>query len=197
MSLRKARVKLLRVACICLVLTAVFFGPSRSADSNLAVDVFFHGVGYLCVLAGVILRMWAILYVGAKKPRELTTTGPYSICRNPLYAGTLLLTLGVSLSLENIVMGTFALIVVSVMIAGQCVTLFGVREPGTVAGKAVEHSRLDIAEMGMAYAQAVKRVPFGQQRRRLVDINGRAKNNRPDKTVIKFTVFPGVQILYV
>jgi len=104
--------KLLRVALGCLVLLAVFVGPSAAADTNLMVDVIYHATGYLLVLAGLGLRMWAILYVGSKKSRQLTTTGPYSICRNPLYVGTVLLTLGVSLGLENLVMCMFALAVV-------------------------------------------------------------------------------------
>ena len=110
MNLRKSRVRLLRVAFVCLVLMALFFGaPTRE---TVLLDFVCHTAGYLLLMAGLGLRLWAILYVGERKSRELITTGPYSVCRNPLYVGTVLLTLGVALSLENLAMGLFSLAVV-------------------------------------------------------------------------------------
>lgn len=110
MNLRKSRVKLLRLAWGCLVLLALFFGPST--DTSIVADFACQWTGYLLLVAGLGLRLWSILYVGQRKSHELITSGPYSLCRNPLYIGTALLTLGTALSFENFAMCLFALVVV-------------------------------------------------------------------------------------
>jgi protein-S-isoprenylcysteine O-methyltransferase Ste14 len=107
MNLRRSRVKLLRLAFGCLVLLAMFWGPS--ANMSALADFACRWVGYLLLMAGLGLRLWSILYVGQRKSHELITTGPYSLCRNPLYAGTVLLTIGAALSFENFAMCLFAL----------------------------------------------------------------------------------------
>jgi hypothetical protein len=42
------------------------------------------------------------MYIGSRKSKELTCEGPYSVCRNPLYVGTVLVAGGTSLCLENV-----------------------------------------------------------------------------------------------
>lgn len=49
-------------------------------------------VGVLAVVAGQAVRFWAAGYI--VKATQLTTTGPYAHVRNPLYLGSLLITLG-------------------------------------------------------------------------------------------------------
>ncbi|GHC66226.1 methyltransferase family protein [Neogemmobacter tilapiae] len=41
--------------------------------------------GVFLIIAGVLGRFWAILYIGALKNRGVMQEGPYSICRHPLY----------------------------------------------------------------------------------------------------------------
>lgn len=53
--------------------------------------------GWLAFVAGGTFRFWATLYIGGRKGRDLATEGPYSLCRNPLYLGTFLLSLSVGL----------------------------------------------------------------------------------------------------
>lgn len=62
-------------------------------------------IGWFCFLAGVAIRWWATLYIGGRKYHELVVDGPYSLCRNPLYAGTFLLGLSIALMLGS---ATFA-----------------------------------------------------------------------------------------
>jgi len=112
MNLRKSRVKLLRVAFCSFALLALLVAPYERQGINVVLDFTCHWTGYVLLMAGLGLRMWAILYVGQRKSRELTTTGPYSLCRNPLYVGTFLLTLGTALSFENVAMLAFAVVVV-------------------------------------------------------------------------------------
>jgi protein-S-isoprenylcysteine O-methyltransferase Ste14 len=48
-------------------------------------------LGWACFVGGVAFRFWAAAYIGGRKGQALSTEGPYSICRNPLYFGTWLI----------------------------------------------------------------------------------------------------------
>lgn len=54
--------------------------------------------GLLLVLAGAVLRVFAILSIGGRKDREIVTTELYSVTRNPLYFGSFLMALGFGLA---------------------------------------------------------------------------------------------------
>jgi len=57
-----------------------------------------------CVLVGIasVGRLWCALYISGYKKQSLITTGPYSVCRNPLYVFSLLGAIGVGLATETI-----------------------------------------------------------------------------------------------
>lgn len=57
-------------------------------------------VGALITVLGEALRLWAAGHL--RKNKQLTTTGPYSYVKNPLYIGTLLITIGYSAMARNI-----------------------------------------------------------------------------------------------
>jgi protein-S-isoprenylcysteine O-methyltransferase Ste14 len=61
-------------------------------DRQLEAAWFIPGA--LLTIAGEWLRLWAAGHL--RKNKQLTTTGPYSYVKNPLYIGTLLITLGYS-----------------------------------------------------------------------------------------------------
>lgn len=50
-------------------------------------------IGWLMMLAGIGVRLWSTLHLGGRKAKTLVDMGPYSLCRNPLYWGTLFLAL--------------------------------------------------------------------------------------------------------
>lgn len=58
-------------------------------------------VGWVLFLSGAALRFWATLYVGGRKGDALVTSGPYSITRNPLYLGSILITLSLACFLHS------------------------------------------------------------------------------------------------
>jgi protein-S-isoprenylcysteine O-methyltransferase Ste14 len=60
-------------------------------------------LAWICFVVGATLRWWATLYVGGRKAVTLVTDGPYSVCRNPIYLGSLFLGLSVSLFLGSLV----------------------------------------------------------------------------------------------
>ncbi len=57
-------------------------------------------VGLIITCLGESLRLWAAGHL--RKNKQLTTTGPYSYVKNPLYIGTLLITIGYSAMARNI-----------------------------------------------------------------------------------------------
>jgi protein-S-isoprenylcysteine O-methyltransferase Ste14 len=66
----------------------------------------FEVVGWLAFIMGAALRFWATLYIGGRKRLVVVCDGPYSICRNPLYIGTFLISLSTALLLRSL---TFAI----------------------------------------------------------------------------------------
>ena len=77
----------------------------RVREDSVAAFVF-DSLGWACFACGALFRWWATLYVGGKKCHELAVEGPYSMCRNPLYFGTFLLTLSIAFYLRS---ATFAI----------------------------------------------------------------------------------------
>ena len=59
--------------------------------------------GIALVLACIAGRMWSSLYIGSKKNREIVTTGPYSITRNPLYLFSTIGAVGIGLMFGSVV----------------------------------------------------------------------------------------------
>ncbi|MCC7291546.1 MAG: isoprenylcysteine carboxylmethyltransferase family protein [Phycisphaerales bacterium] len=108
--LRRHRVGLLRVAFIPIVLLAVFARPRWPLQSWAAFAI--EALGYLVVVAGLLFRLWSIMYIGERKSRELVVEGPYSLCRHPLYTGTFLLSIGAGLCFENPPMSLAAILLV-------------------------------------------------------------------------------------
>ena len=62
-------------------------------------------VGIFLILAGIVGRLWCILYIGGKKSSELVRQGPYSISRNPLYVFSAIAAGGVGLQSGSVVVG--------------------------------------------------------------------------------------------
>jgi len=56
-------------------------------------------IGFLLMMAGMFFRAWASGYIN--KDRELATQGPYSLTRNPLYFGSLILGSGIAVASNN------------------------------------------------------------------------------------------------
>jgi len=56
--------------------------------------------GFLLMMAGMFFRAWSSGYIN--KDKELATEGPYSLTRNPLYFGSLILGSGIALASNNV-----------------------------------------------------------------------------------------------
>lgn len=62
--------------------------------------LFWFIPGAMVAGGGEALRLWAAGHL--RKNKQLTTAGPYAYVKNPLYLGTLLITIGYSLMARNI-----------------------------------------------------------------------------------------------
>jgi protein-S-isoprenylcysteine O-methyltransferase Ste14 len=102
-----------------------------------------EALAWLTFLAGAAFRMWATLYIGARKGRQLVCDGPYSVCRNPLYLGTILMACSFGLFLESL----------TLLVAVGCCTAFGL----CVAIPSEERSLT--RKFGESYARYCREVP--------------------------------------
>ncbi|HEY5649674.1 MAG TPA: isoprenylcysteine carboxylmethyltransferase family protein [Nitrospiria bacterium] len=65
--------------------------------------------GVVLIVIGEWIRVWAAGHL--RKTKEVTTTGPYSYVKNPLYLGTLLILIGFCLMAKNLyLLGTGLLV---------------------------------------------------------------------------------------
>ncbi len=67
--------------------------PPWARDSVMRAVI--ERTGGLLILLCIAGRTWCALYIGGHKERRLIVSGPYSITRNPLYAFSILGTVGI------------------------------------------------------------------------------------------------------
>jgi len=76
-----------------------------------AVDLIGSAMGWLLFIGYLMLRFWATMYIGGRKDKQLQTSGPYSISRNPLYLGSLAYGLSIIFFLHSLsLMAAFLLV---------------------------------------------------------------------------------------
>lgn len=75
--------------CLLTCLVLGLLSTPRVLEGTLAAWGL-NALGWTFFTAGVAIRLWATLYIGGRKAKGVVELGPYSVCRNPLYWGTLL-----------------------------------------------------------------------------------------------------------
>jgi protein-S-isoprenylcysteine O-methyltransferase Ste14 len=66
------------------------------------LGVAIDSLAWAAFAAGAGFRFWATLYVGGRKNDHVVADGPYSLCRHPLYLGSVLLVLSGALFLKSL-----------------------------------------------------------------------------------------------
>ena len=93
-------------------LVTLFSAPVVVAGSRL--DLLVNVLAWMSFVAGAAMRFWATLFIGGRKDKVLMTDGPYSICRNPLYLGSLLLMVAAGLFFKGLMFVAALLVVAAV-----------------------------------------------------------------------------------
>jgi len=90
------------IAAFSLVVFFVGTRQHQASISGFPEMLAYNYSGWLLIISGIALRLWAALYIGGNKNRRLVRGGPYSLIRNPLYFGNFLSAVGVMLLSESL-----------------------------------------------------------------------------------------------
>jgi len=104
---------------LALVAASTVIGP-RGIDPT---GYYVSGVlGFICVTLACLGRLWTSVFIAGHKDVELVTTGPYALCRHPLYACSMLGALGLGLTSRSVLLcaGVVVLIAALVIYAAAC-----------------------------------------------------------------------------
>lgn len=83
------------------ILILLLFGSSYWSRAPLFDQMLFV-VGFVLAVVGFCGRLWCLSYIAGRKKRVLVTTGPYSLCRHPLYFFSLVGGVGLGLCTETL-----------------------------------------------------------------------------------------------
>lgn len=86
-------------AILAIALVYVLFGAPPAILEGWPGEAL-RLTGYAFMVAGCLWRVWCLTFIGGTKDGVLTTTGPYSIVRNPLYVGSFLGVIGFGLAVR-------------------------------------------------------------------------------------------------
>jgi len=90
----------------------LFFVAVSERERLGTAGAFVEILGLALMIVAAIGRIWCSAHIAGYKDTHLVTSGPYSACRNPLYAFSILGSLGVGLATRSIVIAAFTLVVV-------------------------------------------------------------------------------------
>jgi protein-S-isoprenylcysteine O-methyltransferase Ste14 len=96
------RILVSRVSAVAFFL--VVLSMSSAHEGTLTAPLLLM-LGLLLVGIATVGRLWCSVYISGYKDAQLITTGPYSLCRNPLYFFSLLGFAGVGFATETVTLG--------------------------------------------------------------------------------------------
>jgi len=137
----RARTLLIRVT-LTGVLVLLLVSDSYWRNSGAWLTLIFP-VGIFLAAIGAVGRLWCSVFISGYKTNCLITSGPYSMCRNPLYFFSLIGVVGVALVTETLILPI-------VLFAG-----FVFYYPSVVLGEEGRLAKLH----GQAYEEYCRRTP--------------------------------------
>lgn len=88
---------------VVIALLIIFFTKSYIREET-ELHQFIEWIGYFMVAICVIGRVYCTAFLGGHKNAKLVTYGPFSVCRNPLYAFSLVGITGIALISNHLVL---------------------------------------------------------------------------------------------
>jgi protein-S-isoprenylcysteine O-methyltransferase Ste14 len=79
-------------------------------------------LGFICVTLACLGRIWASVFIAGHKDVELVTTGPYALCRHPLYSCSILGALGLGLTTRSLLLCAIVVVLIAALViyAASC-----------------------------------------------------------------------------
>jgi protein-S-isoprenylcysteine O-methyltransferase Ste14 len=84
---------------------------------------YFSGLaGFVLVALACLGRIWCSLFIAGHKDEVLVTTGPYALCRHPLYSFSVVGALGLGLTSRSALLCLFVVVLISALViyAASC-----------------------------------------------------------------------------
>jgi len=98
---------------VALVAAAAVVGPRQVST---AWYYTCGALGFICVSLACLGRIWTSAFIAGHKDVELVTTGPYALCRHPLYACSLLGALGLGLTTRSVLLCAIVLLLIAALV---------------------------------------------------------------------------------
>ena len=135
------RILVLRLT-MAFMIPLILFSRSAWMDPEWVFDIF-EVIGIFAIIAGVLGRFWAVLYIGGRKNNMVMQDGPYSVCRHPLYLFSTIATVGFGLMLGSLI--------ITAILGGVIFMILSIT--------ASKEERFLRAEFGTQYDEYAARVP--------------------------------------
>jgi protein-S-isoprenylcysteine O-methyltransferase Ste14 len=107
------------VIYVALVVATAIVGP-RAIPAGW--HYFAGAAGFVCVVLACLGRIWSSVFIAGHKDEKLITTGPFALCRHPLYALSILGAFGLGLTSRSPLLCAAVVILVAglVVYAAAC-----------------------------------------------------------------------------
>jgi protein-S-isoprenylcysteine O-methyltransferase Ste14 len=88
-----------------MLVVALFSAPGTMSGVTGWAGELAEMLGYALLVVATLWRIWCALFIAGHKNGELASEGPYSVVRNPLYAGNFLGAVGFGFAVEQPLLG--------------------------------------------------------------------------------------------
>lgn len=97
------RVIVTAVSLIIGLAITLFSGPMPVL--SFGINITLVAFSWITLFLGLAIRLWGTAAIAGRKGSQVVCEGPYALCRNPLYWGTFLIAVSMTLFLQS---GVFA-----------------------------------------------------------------------------------------
>jgi protein-S-isoprenylcysteine O-methyltransferase Ste14 len=112
---RSASTPRLRLILLWYLLVIVLVAVSERPWTHHWSGEVARVLGLVLVAAGALGRIWCSAFIAGYKDEQLVTWGPYSLCRNPLYAWSMLAGIGIGLASSSVTLLAATVLVLAVL----------------------------------------------------------------------------------